>query len=468
MGRTRRIRREKPIRINTIRVKPIQTDPIEITAQISVVIPTMWRSDKLLKMLDIYERSSFITEVVIIDNEPSRRMNITHSKVKIHTRGENIYVNPAWNWGVALSENEDIIIANDDVVIEELSRITREWINCQYELLGVNHKDNLHKKNITLIDANKLEYGFGCFMFVKKSKYLQLPYDLKIWRGDFLLRKHLHSGMFSGVYLDTDMSTTVNEFRGKAAKDTHQWKAWKALKKDLTVIINTYNRLEYTKKCISTFKKYTTCKWFMIIVDNGSTDGTREWLETLDKTQTMIVLSEDNLMPRRTNQLGLQLSFPSTHYLLCDNDGEFTKNWYENSLKILNKSDIACLRKSRWLPTHRYGEEVKINKIDCYDTKYIASFSIMNHEMRDILVAHMKGMWIGVQIGELALAHGKRPVQVKDGYIIDQSDNELNSPKYREQYLTLWKQKKQMHTFVSIVNDLNKEQGNNEQITNNE
>ena len=45
-----------------------------------------------------------------------------------------------------------------------------------------------------------------------------------------------------------------------------------------SIILLTFNKLEYTKKCIESIKKYTSGNYEIIVVDNNSTDGTKEWL----------------------------------------------------------------------------------------------------------------------------------------------------------------------------------------------
>ena len=49
----------------------------------------------------------------------------------------------------------------------------------------------------------------------------------------------------------------------------------------LSIITLTLNKLDYTKKFIKSLFEYTK-DFELIIVDNGSTDGTVEYLETLD------------------------------------------------------------------------------------------------------------------------------------------------------------------------------------------
>ncbi|MDA3835588.1 MAG: glycosyltransferase, partial [Spirochaetales bacterium] len=47
-----------------------------------------------------------------------------------------------------------------------------------------------------------------------------------------------------------------------------------------SIIILTHNQLEYTKKCINSIFKHTRESFELIVVDNGSTDGTVEYLES--------------------------------------------------------------------------------------------------------------------------------------------------------------------------------------------
>ncbi len=46
----------------------------------------------------------------------------------------------------------------------------------------------------------------------------------------------------------------------------------------VSIIILAHNQLEYTKKCLDSIFKYTNEPFQLIIVDNGSTDGTAEYL----------------------------------------------------------------------------------------------------------------------------------------------------------------------------------------------
>jgi hypothetical protein len=239
---------------------------------------------------------------------------------------------------------------------------------------------------------------------------------------------------------------------------------------DVCACIITYNRIDYTKNCLDTFIATAPARWSIVIVDNGSTDGTKEYLLKRFKHQrnVRIILSDRNLYPAGGNQLALAKAFPASSYLLCDNDGLFTdKSWWPTAYKVLAQPKVALvnLRASRWRETKKLGNNIQtFNGIRCYVTTHVASFSLINHVARRLLVRRLSGKWIGKRIGEIVQSCGMKSVALYDGLIYDQSENDLNNPKYREQYEKFWTEKRRLHTFKKIVAQLDQEQ--NQQMTN--
>jgi len=52
----------------------------------------------------------------------------------------------------------------------------------------------------------------------------------------------------------------------------------------VSVVTLTHNKLEYTRLCLGSLLRTTYSPWELVVVDNGSTDGTREWLEEFRTT----------------------------------------------------------------------------------------------------------------------------------------------------------------------------------------
>jgi len=221
-----------PVKDCKIDFKSIKKDILEFNnhySKCSVIIPTMWKSDYLFTMLDVYEINEHVSEVILIDNDISKTPDLSkYTKVKRHTKGTNLFVNPSWNWGVELVMSEYIAIINDDIVIEEKNFnniIERTLLLNDKEMIGVNEKcyqDNNKKLQFTL--SKKMKKGFGCFMSMRKSNYKHIPEDLKIWYGDDIQYKNNKVFEITGINIKTKMSTTVNAFRKTIAKqDVDNW-----------------------------------------------------------------------------------------------------------------------------------------------------------------------------------------------------------------------------------------------------
>ena len=181
----------------------------------SIVIPTMWKSDFLKKMLEIYENSELVKEIIIIDNKPEDKFDLLkYKKIIYWTKGENIFVNPAWNIGVKLS-NYNLILANDDILIENLNDVLSEILLNEYDIIGISWgQESIAKLTIEQVFDFPIN-GYGCFMYVKN--FINIPNELKIWRGDYIqFINNPKKGLLKNPKLFGDLSKTMKsdpEFR---------------------------------------------------------------------------------------------------------------------------------------------------------------------------------------------------------------------------------------------------------------
>ncbi|AJQ26100.1 glycosyltransferase [Pelosinus fermentans] len=109
-----------------------------------------------------------------------------------------------------------------------------------------------------------------------------------------------------------------------------------------SIIILTYNKLEYTKSCIESIRQYTApISYELIVVDNHSTDGTVEWLKEQDDIYT--IYNSVNLgFPKGCNQ-GIAIA-RGMNILLLNNDVIVTYNWLNNLLMTLySVNDIGAV-----------------------------------------------------------------------------------------------------------------------------
>jgi hypothetical protein len=179
--------------------------------KISVVIPTMWKSNKLEILLNNLNKFDVIGEILIIDNDyESKNIDTNqYNKVVYLNMEQNIYVNPAWNLGVSKSNFDIVALINDDILFDV--SFFDQLIVSDETLIGVaeqSYKDQ-NDNNFRLEDTDNRNWGFGCMIIFNKKYYVQIPEELKIWCGDdYLFRKFKNRSIIKGVYFDTTMSIT--------------------------------------------------------------------------------------------------------------------------------------------------------------------------------------------------------------------------------------------------------------------
>lgn len=106
-----------------------------------------------------------------------------------------------------------------------------------------------------------------------------------------------------------------------------------------SIIILTYNNLVYNHICIDSIRKHTKENTYeIIVVDNNSTDGTREWLKS--QTDIKVILNDENVgFPKGCN-IGIVASEKENDILFLNNDTVVTPRWLDN-LKACLCSDDA-------------------------------------------------------------------------------------------------------------------------------
>lgn len=130
-----------------------------------------------------------------------------------------------------------------------------------------------------------------------------------------------------------------------------------------SIIILTFNKLEYTKKCIESIRKYTDSKEYeLIVIDNKSTDGTVEWL--MEQNDIVKIINKDNVgFPKGCNQ-GMKIS-KGEEILLLNNDVVVTPFWLYNLKKCLYSSkDIGAVGPVTNSAAYYQSIEVNYRSID--------------------------------------------------------------------------------------------------------
>ncbi|MDQ0214455.1 GT2 family glycosyltransferase [Oikeobacillus pervagus] len=100
-----------------------------------------------------------------------------------------------------------------------------------------------------------------------------------------------------------------------------------------SIIIITRNGLSFTKECITSIFQHTKENFELVLIDNGSTDGTLEFLQTVPRAR-IISNKENKGFPGGCNQ-GLRIA-RGENIVLLNNDTVVTKDWLKRLIWSLN------------------------------------------------------------------------------------------------------------------------------------
>lgn len=108
------------------------------------------------------------------------------------------------------------------------------------------------------------------------------------------------------------------------------------------IVVVTYNRLLLLKENIESLREQTYTDYKIIVVNNGSTDGTEEWLMS---QKDLIVLNQENLGGAGGFHTGIKYAVQSgfDYIWLMDDDTIPTKNALDNMFQ-----KVQLLAKNSW------------------------------------------------------------------------------------------------------------------------
>jgi glycosyltransferase involved in cell wall biosynthesis len=186
----------------------------------SVIIPTLWKSNRTKKLISDLESCEYVDEIIIIDNTLTEPTDTTIGKIRTYSFGQNIYVNPAWNAGVFFAKNNCIALINDDI---NFNPIIFKLINKQtlidFGFIGMaadNYSDKVDKSKDVYIEEllpTDSEWGWGCMLLFYKEYWINIPHDIKIWYGDNCIKEMnpVTKSVLRNFKIETEMSTTSDE-----------------------------------------------------------------------------------------------------------------------------------------------------------------------------------------------------------------------------------------------------------------
>lgn len=170
---------------------------------------------------------------------------------------------------------------------KDFKTILQIFMLSSFVVSGDIYIDIANELYIPCYDAKEKKYNYN----KRKNKFSEFSNfnknHINLNKGDD--RKNLHkvNTEINSINIDninnpTGLTRSINSNAPKTVNMVNMI--------DISIIIPVYNNIEYTKSCLnSIFKNHPLVNFEIIIADNASNDGTKEYLETLKKNIDGIV-----------------------------------------------------------------------------------------------------------------------------------------------------------------------------------
>lgn len=233
--------------------------------------------------------------------------------------------------------------------------------------------------------------------------------------------------------------------------------------KELLIYIVSYQRKSYTEGTLEALYKNLPKDADIIVCDNGSTDGTREYLEEqriLGKIGT--IFPDDNLrvggawtmltkiLPRNAYK----------HIILLDNDGWLVpddSNWYEDTKKLLEEHNIASIglqreRRPGYFSMEKtfdynYNSKKPFADREIYSTVFFAAFRLDKYDLWWDTMYNWPHRFIGEKLCSHYRSIGYDTVKITPGYVIDASEYNFNNEDHLEYNKEFYEKERDQEEF---------------------
>ncbi|MDR3654003.1 MAG: glycosyltransferase [Paludibacter sp.] len=106
----------------------------------------------------------------------------------------------------------------------------------------------------------------------------------------------------------------------------------------ISITTAIYNQLDMNKLFWSYLKKYTDSNFELIIIDNHSTDGSREFFESLSNENVIIISNNENYSYPHCQNQGIRIA-KYEYLVFLNNDLLVSPHWDSRMLQVLGKDN---------------------------------------------------------------------------------------------------------------------------------
>lgn len=167
---------------------------------------------------------------------------------------------------------------------------------------------------------------------------------------------------------------------------------------NVTLVIPSYNNLRHVKNAYTSIRKYYPTLE-LVMLDDGSSDGTFEWLESIQNEDDNVILYQSKERVGHTILYDLGIEAATNEIVgIIHADMIVTENYLENLLKHLDKGKVVCATRIE-PPLHPPGNEKIIQNFgldfDDLDIPAFEGFAVIaQNENRGRTTKGMFAPWI--------------------------------------------------------------------------
>jgi hypothetical protein len=188
----------------------------------TIVVPTMWKYPPFIEFLYKLVSLDLIDEINIINNAVSNTPDdviLHHPKIRMNNFDKNIFVNPAWNYGVATAKSDRICIMNDDIDFDtNVFEILKDTVNPGSMATISTELATTGKIELSTYYKGMHVLNGGTLMFIHRSDWIDIPAGLDFLYGDnwiwetMMLRNNTIN-IINNINCYTPMSVTMKDYQ---------------------------------------------------------------------------------------------------------------------------------------------------------------------------------------------------------------------------------------------------------------
>lgn len=257
-------------------------------------------------------------------------------------------------------------------------------------VLEIEKKDYCYNKTINDIHRGTLEFicdylnEYGLLDLSFKPQEIAIPFE-----GLLRFMPVCDRAIFKDTYQEDYYTGKANEWDWKYVYDTltkpvetsiMKWVSQMQSEIKISVVVTTHNRKYEVARALKGVFAQTVQPYEVIIVDDGSNDGTREYLENLDLGEYKYIYNVQQKGPSRSRNEGI-IASNGKYIAFLDSDNEWRDNKIERFFNAIKKNPEADVIYSKYKKHVEFGA-IETN-IDCVRKDIIFNDEILLHNPVD-------------------------------------------------------------------------------------